>query len=65
MRYLLISLIVTGLLSACGFKGPLYLPERPAARPATAPAPRPAASQPAAKTSASEPVQQAKDANQP
>ena len=40
MRKILILLSLTGLLSACGLKGPLYLPgQKPGATPpATAPA---------------------------
>jgi predicted small lipoprotein YifL len=60
MRYLFISLTLTALLSACGLKGPLYLPEKPAVKPTTA-APAPTKAKPVA----SQPVQQVKDANQP
>lgn len=63
MRYLFISLLLTGLLSACGFKGPLTLPERPA------PVAKPVAAKPVAATpahqEASQPAQPVKDANQP
>ncbi|WP_338620046.1 lipoprotein [Paludibacterium sp. THUN1379] len=44
MRTLTLSLIIAVCLSACGFKGPLYLPAKPAAKPAptqAAPAPVP------------------------
>ncbi|WP_366515119.1 lipoprotein [Paludibacterium sp.] len=52
MRYLVTSLILAGCLSACGYKGPLYLPSNNQPAPA-------AASQPAAT------VQPHQDASQP
>jgi predicted small lipoprotein YifL len=43
MRTLVTTVLLTLLLSACGIKGPLYLPPpEPAAAPPPAPAPSPA-----------------------
>ncbi len=33
MRTLFASLLTLAMLTACGYKGPLYLPEKPAAKP--------------------------------
>ncbi|TDR72472.1 LPS translocon maturation chaperone LptM [Paludibacterium purpuratum] len=54
MRYLTLSLILAGCLSACGYKGPLYLPTD-----------APKTAQPAASQPATSPVQPHKDASQP
>jgi len=49
MRLSVLLLIASALLSACGLKGPLYLPaQKPAATPPAAAAPAPGA-QPAEK----------------
>ncbi|MBR7780864.1 LPS translocon maturation chaperone LptM [Undibacterium luofuense] len=39
MRTLFSVLLLTVMLSACGQKGPLYMPDKPAAHPASSPAP--------------------------
>jgi predicted small lipoprotein YifL len=57
MRYILISLFLTATLSACGFKGPLYLPQTPAVKPAAqsaTPASAPASAKPAASMPANQ-----------
>ena len=43
MRALLLLIVLSSMLAACGYKGPLYLPKpKPAAqKPAAPPAPQP------------------------
>lgn len=42
MRTLFSALLLTVILSACGQKGPLYMPDKPAAHPVSSQAPVPA-----------------------